>query len=280
MKRNDNRAPPLVILRVLLGQSRRNAVHLGLRLLQIDARLQSSDHGRMMLAANRLLLVGPSHGLPGLRPFRISETSRRNADNRIFLAVKTDFSPDNIRVASELRFPERIAQDQHLPAPALIFVGSKRPADDRLRPEHAKKSVSHPRDAHHLRLTAAGHSPMSEAVHRQTVERLRLSSPLNEVRHRDREGRHPRKAFRRRSMPNPHQPLRLRKRQRPQKHPVNDTKDGSIGPNAKPKHKDRNNRKPRIPANQPKPKPQLLQQISHARASLSPALQVPRSSPR
>src|SRR5580704_13244029 len=160
-----------------------------------------------------------------------------------------------------------------------MFIGSKNSPERRLRAEHAEKSVGDARDAHNLRLIAASHGRVREAVHRHAIERTTLIFPIHEIRSRNRKSRHARKTFRGRRMPDAHETIRLRVGKRPQKNAVHHAEDRGIRANPKSENENRDSRESRIFADQPKAESQILQQISHVRISIWSRASAARTKP-
>ena len=125
MQRNNYSAPPLVIVGILLLQAAGDRVHIGLRLLQIDAGLEAGDDDRVVLSSHGLFFVGPRHGRPHFRKVGEAEAARHDASDEDVVAVEVDLLIYDGGIGAKLLLPQAVTQNHDIGVTGLIFLGRK-----------------------------------------------------------------------------------------------------------------------------------------------------------
>ncbi len=120
-QRLDPRAPSLVALRILLRDVGGDRVHIGLRLLDGDARLQSAHNQQPVEVV--IDLVGFEDQWHGqLCVIAIVRTGRKHADDGIGLSVHGHGGADDVWIGAEFQ-PQLVGQDDDVVFPFLAFLG-------------------------------------------------------------------------------------------------------------------------------------------------------------
>src|SRR5215813_3369299 len=109
MKRDHNGASPCVIRWILLLKARSDRIHLGLHLLQSDARLNaSSDFNEMITTLRRFFgwerNRHPKLIVPVIETRQLHQ-GRHDANDSVALAVQSKCAADNARIGSETPLP-------------------------------------------------------------------------------------------------------------------------------------------------------------------------------
>ena len=242
VQRHDGGAPACVLLGKLLLEPRRDDAHLGVGLRHVRARLQPRHDLRVVVLANRAVLIGvrkrhpevPGGGAPGGH----RKARGHDADDRVRLTVEPERAADDVRGRAKMALPESVAEDRDVAACLGILLGEKHAAEHRPR-SHDLEEVGAD-GARHDRLggSGAGQRELTEAIDRHPLEAAGVALPVVEVRRRDRERRHAGKRVLRRHVEDPHEPIRLVERQRAQQHRVDEAEDRRVGADAEREHGD------------------------------------------
>ena len=128
----DYCTPAAIVLGILLLQSVRDGVHLGLRLLQPNTVLEAADHEVMMFAANGFLLVGPAHGRPHVGIVGHAEIRCHYSGDEVAGTIQRDVASDDVAIRGEVILPETVAEQHDVRMTGLIFVRVEYAADRRL----------------------------------------------------------------------------------------------------------------------------------------------------
>src|SRR6266513_3034075 len=155
-----------------------------------------------------------------------------HSDDRVRSRVETDRFTDNARIARESPLPQSVAQEDNPILPGLGLIVRETPAQSGPHPKYRQEVC---RDARPLK-------PLGIAVSRQIVIRRRKLPQDRNVLENSVLGQQipvicrghwaSRIAKERRSRPDGHESLRIRKRQRPQDDCVNDTENRRVRPDA------------------------------------------------
>ena len=140
--------------------------------------------------------------------------ARQDAGERVALAVEPQGAADGVGAAAEAPPPEIVAHDDDALAAGPAVVGVQHAAERRRNAEQAEVLAGHIAPAHALGGGAVGERHAAARIRRHLLE-LRLLTGQREVVH-DRE----RKAVRRRVGEDPHQPIGILVRERPQQRRV------------------------------------------------------------
>src|SRR6267378_4368880 len=138
-QRYNRGSPALIVFRILLLETLRDASEFGLSLANIHARLEPGNDHVIVIAANHPLLIGPTKRNPNLRPARQPKAFRHHSDNRIRLGINRDVASDDRRIGSEMIAPKFVAQHNHLRRSAGILVSRKRAPQHGMRPKQREK---------------------------------------------------------------------------------------------------------------------------------------------
>src|SRR6185369_17479029 len=132
MQRARDKAETFVCARVFSGQSLPDPCEIGIRALNADAGLQTSDQSEIVIAASTRLvgLHGPRRPQLSLTKWK-EEAARHYADDRIRFSIKRDVAIDDRGIAIEASLPERVTQNNHVLLPRLIFIREERAAECR-----------------------------------------------------------------------------------------------------------------------------------------------------
>src|SRR6267154_1877771 len=138
-QRHNRGAPSLIVFRILLLETLRDASEFGFSLANIHARFQPGNDHIVVIAANHPLLIGPTKRNPNLRPTRQTKVFRHHSDNRIRLRINRDVASSDRRIGSEMIAPKFVAQHHHLRSSAGILVSRERPPPHGMRPEQREE---------------------------------------------------------------------------------------------------------------------------------------------
>ena len=126
VKRHDERAPSLVVLRVLPLEPLRDRRHLGLRGVHVDAGTQVADDEVRVIASDGALLGCPHEGHPEVDVLGKRRALRHDADNGVRLAVEGDGPPDRGRVGAKACPPGAFAQQDGARRVGCLIGGTQR----------------------------------------------------------------------------------------------------------------------------------------------------------
>ena len=115
---------------------------------------------------------------------RVRHARRKDADDRIRIAVEGHRTTDDAAVARESSSPERVAQHHDTRCSDRILARTKRAPDERSNTEQRIEVRAHRRHVESLRLAAAGERDSVVGQRCQCGERLRLATPVDEIERR------------------------------------------------------------------------------------------------
>ena len=152
----DGDAPTFVRIGIVGRDPRADGIHLGARLFDRHARLQTSKRGHPMEVARAFTR------LEGKRPPHLREAAiergalRHHADDGVRLAIERERSPDDAGVGAERRRPQLVAQHDDVLFARFVLVGRERTAERGLDLKDIEVSGGDPRAAQEHRLLDAG----------------------------------------------------------------------------------------------------------------------------
>jgi hypothetical protein len=232
-----------------LRQAGHHAFELGLRAGRADSGAQPSDdldEVRAALRRHRRIrgILDPCvlrHRHPQFgrrRGDREDETQRHDADDREAAAVDRQRRADRIDHATQVSAAKFLTDDHDLRS-GPVFIVVEAPSDHRFDAKRGEQVCGHHGAAHVQRRPETGDRETGRVMPGHCLERLSLGTPVEEVRPRHRSGpwgRAPQVQFAHRD-----QPIRIRKRQRPEHDRADDAEHGGIGADAEGQREHRGN---------------------------------------
>ena len=230
----DDDAPSFVRIWKLPFDAGPNRGHVGLGLLQGNARFQSRKRHQPVKISRHV------RGLerewpPELVERAVEGASRRqHADHRVGLVVEKNRAIDDRGICSELVDPEHMAQNHHVILPPLVFVGQERAAS--LRPDAEDVEIVR-RDSRPTKLDgfpAAREGRGAAGLSGHEFEDGVVLLPVEEVQCGDAVA-----VAAGRLLENTHNPIGLRVRQRSEQDAIDEAEDRGVGADAECQREDR-----------------------------------------
>ncbi len=152
------------------------------------------------------------------------ELGRQNADHDVWLVVEHERPSDETRIGAEACAPGVVGEDGGLERPACIFPRRKPAADDRLHSQRGEKVGGDEAGAEAIRLAFSGEVGSLRPHQAEVADGAELAFPVLEIGHR-----HQLRAPCLVHAAKHHHTIRIRIRQRPQQHRVDDGEDRGVG---------------------------------------------------
>ena len=130
----DGRAPAFLDVGVAGGDAFGDRAHLGLRLLEGDARLQPRHGAEVVIVPRRVGRERERRPEVGGPPIEFA-VARKHADDGVGTAIQQDVAADDARIGAEQVQPQSVAQNSDLLPARLVFVPGEGPSERRLRAE-------------------------------------------------------------------------------------------------------------------------------------------------
>ena len=223
-QRDDLRRLVRTRIGILLGEPLRDRLQLGRRPSDRGFGFEPGDHREEVAAASRVRGI-QRDGAPELDfARREKEIRRHDADDRHRLAAEREGAPEHARITGESALPHPVAEHDDAVLPREILRLGKATAEHRRDFQEVEEI---PRDgggddAFGAVAACEGRGAAGEGG--DPGERGRLFAPVEKGRRRDRES-----AVLRHDLEQANEAIRLRIRQRPQKHAVHDAEDRAGG---------------------------------------------------
>ena len=220
---------------MIAAQPRRDPVELRLRLVTRYARLQLADDVVVLAVADR---GGVGVELQRHDDFRVQGAAERrhhflgevealgeDADHLVRLAVQDQRAPHGARIAAEPAQPGGMSEDRGAAGAGRRVLRPGEPPVRGARAQHRQQVHGRADRAHPLGRAVPGQVVVRSDGDRELLEALVTRLDVEVLR-----GREPvfRDAQARRAVPEDHEPLRVRVRQRPQQQRARDAEDGGI----------------------------------------------------
>jgi hypothetical protein len=234
VQRGDSGVPGVRRARELALEPRAQLAHGAPRLGEADSRLEA--RGRVEKA------TGSSHGVeaqgerhPQLGPVGVAEAPRHHTHDPVRDAVEKDVPTHDVR-APELPLPEAVAEQHHWGRAGLVLLLEEIAAALGRHAEHGEEVEGDARCGNVLRLSLAAEREACPRGGRDIGEHVVVLAPALPGEGGERELL--RVGSRREALVEPHQPIRLRERQRPQQDRAHDREDRGVGadPEAEDEH--------------------------------------------
>src|SRR6267378_1959134 len=173
------------------------------------------------------------------------ESFRHDTGHDIRLIIDDYGLPDDLRISTELSFPQAVTQDRHLRLSRKPFGAVEPAAQCRFNAENREKVGSRLYSVEPFRCSFPGQIESIPEVCREILEGIRLLFPIQVI---------PRGyvgvwiAQTRIFFPNHHEAVRLMKGKRLEKNSIDNTKDGRVRPDAEAHNQHRQQSESGIPA--------------------------------
>src|SRR5262249_11774689 len=138
MDRRNKHVPPFVRFVKLLVELRVDGAETNLRLLHIDAGIETRDRRPRAVIARFFREIDRARH-PNLGFVRLVKPGRHHTNHRDRPWADLDLFPDDGRVGSEAALPQAVADDRGAYRPRFVVVGDERPSDNRLDAEHGEE---------------------------------------------------------------------------------------------------------------------------------------------
>ena len=171
----------------------------------------------------------------------IVRTGREHADDLRLLDGEIERLADHVRIAAEDPPPVRVGEHGDRRRALRVIRLHQHPSILRMRAEHLEEVRRHQSAGGAMRLAAAEHVEGPVAELNELIDRLRLAAIIGDLREREARvldaggGLH---------LPQVHDAIGVRIRQRPQQHAVDDAEDRGVRADAEPQRQDESDRKP------------------------------------
>src|SRR5215208_825919 len=172
---------------------------------------------------------------------------RHDANDGRWITVEVDGLSDDVRIAAETSLPQPVAENGDVVVAGRVFLRGETPAMQWFAAEHVQVVERDDGAAHNFRVAVARQRKLTAFVSSNTFKCVRSIAVVSEQRIVQIQVA---QAFRRRGVPEGHQPIRFLERQRAQQHCIDHAKDRRVRPNPQRERKHRNSRE-RRPLQQP-----------------------------